>query len=151
MADRIAVMNDGRVEQIDGPIDLYQRPATTFVADFIGSSNSFTGIRVDGGVDVPGIGVLPGHRVGEESEGHAVLVVRPEDVHLVEAGAALLKGTVLDTQFYGGRSTIAVQVAGHDAPVTASIQGSARAQRGEAISLSWSSERGVILSPPDAP
>ena len=60
MADRIAVMHDGRVQQVDTPVDLYQQPANTFVADFIGSSNSFTGTRTDDGVDVPGLGVLLG-------------------------------------------------------------------------------------------
>ena len=45
MADRIAVMHDGRVQQVDTPVDLYHQPANTFVADFIGSSNSFAGTR----------------------------------------------------------------------------------------------------------
>ncbi len=125
MADRIAVMHDGRVQQVDTPVDLYHQPANTFVADFIGSSNSFAGTRTDDGVDVPGLGVLPG-RAGDIAPGDAaVLVVRPEDISLVAAGEGRLAGTVLDTQFYGGRSTIAVEVAGHASPVTVTCQGTA--------------------------
>ena len=88
MADRIAVMSDGRVEQVDSPVDLYQRPATTFVADFIGTSNAFAGDGIDGGASVAGLGVLPGHPSTDAVAGAAVLVVRPEDVRLVEAGEA---------------------------------------------------------------
>ena len=51
MSDRIAVMNHGRVEQIDAPEQVYERPATTFVAGFIGVSNLMPGTvsSVDGG------------------------------------------------------------------------------------------------------
>ena len=146
MADRIAVMHDGRVQQVDTPVDLYHQPANTFVADFIGSSNSFAGTRTDDGVDVPGLGVLLG-RAGDIAPGEpAVLVVRPEDISLVAAGEGRLAGTVLDTQFYGGRSTIAVEVAGHTSPVTVTCQGSARVRRGTGVDLSWVPDRAVILS-----
>jgi spermidine/putrescine ABC transporter ATP-binding subunit len=146
MADRIAVMHDGRVQQVDTPVDLYHRPANTFVADFIGSSNSFAGTRTDEGVDVPGLGNLPG-RVGDLPTGAAaVLVVRPEDISLVTAGEGRLAGTVLDTQFYGGRSTIAVEVAGHASPVTVTCQGTAHVRRGTEVDLAWAAERAVVLS-----
>ena len=146
MADRIAVMHDGRVQQVDTPVDLYHQPANTFVADFIGSSNSFAGTRTDEGVDVPGLGILPG-RAGDLAPGTAaVLVVRPEDISLVTAGEGRLAGTVLDTQFYGGRSTIAVEVAGHASPVTVTCQGTAHVRRGTEVDLAWAPERAVVLS-----
>lgn len=146
MADRIAVMSDGRVEQVDTPVDLYQRPATTFVADFIGSSNSFTGVRVDGGVDVPRLGVLAGIPVGAIDTPIAALVVRPEDMRLVPEHEACLHGSVIETQFYGGRSTIAVDVDGHDQPVTVTCQGTADVQRGAAVHLGWAPDKGVVLA-----
>lgn len=146
MADRIAVMHDGQVQQVDTPVDLYQRPANTFVADFIGSSNSFAGTCIPDGVDVPGLGVLHG-RTGEvASGGPAVLVIRPEDISLVAPGDGLLAGTVLDTQFYGGRSTIAVQVPGHARPVTVTCQGTASVRRGADVHLSWALDKGIVLS-----
>jgi len=147
MADRIAVMHDGRVQQVDGPVDLYERPVNTFVADFIGSSNSFRGTATATGVDVPGLGMLPGHQVDlDRPTGDVVLVVRPEDMRLVDPDQAMLSGVVLDIQFYGGRSTIAVQVAGHDDPLTATCQGTATVRRGSVAHLAWSSDKGVVLA-----
>jgi ABC-type Fe3+/spermidine/putrescine transport system ATPase subunit len=147
MADRIAVMSAGRVEQVDSPVDLYQRPATVFVADFIGSSNAFTGRRAAGGVEVDGLGLLPGHTVGTADSEQAVLVVRPEDLQLVDAESGFVSGLVLETQFYGGRSTIAVEIAGHAEPLTLSCQGTAGVQRGTAVHLAWAADRGVVLTP----
>lgn len=145
MADRIAVMHDGRVQQVDTPVDLYQRPANTFVADFIGSSNAFQGTRQPAGVDVPGLGLLPGLPGGDGTGEAAVLVVRPEDMQVVDADRAVLTGEVLDTQFFGGRSTIAVAVPGHAAPVTATQQGTADVVRGARVHLAWLPDKGVVL------
>ncbi len=150
MADRIAVMHDGRVQQVDSPVDLYERPVNTFVADFIGSSNSFRGVATASGVDVPGLGVLPGTATdSERTDSVVVLVVRPEDMLLVDAGRALLSGSVLDTQFYGGRSTISVQVPGHPDPITATCQGTATVRRGAEAHLAWSADKGVVLAARD--
>jgi spermidine/putrescine transport system ATP-binding protein/putrescine transport system ATP-binding protein len=148
MADRIAVMSNGRVEQIASPVELYARPSTAFVADFVGSSNAFHGRRVPEGVDVPGIGHLPGLVVGEQTSEAAVLIVRPEDVRLVSESESRLTGLVLDTQFYGGRSTVAVEVAGHLSPVIFTCQGTASVVRGAHVHLAWAPEKGVLLSAP---
>ena len=145
MADRIAVMHDGRVQQVDTPVDLYHQPANTFVADFIGSSNSFAGTCAEHGVDVPGVGVLPGRSGDVESGAAAVLIVRPEDVSLVATGQARLTGTVLDSQFFGGRSTLAVEVAGHPSPVTVTCQGTPEVGRGAQVGLTWAADRAVVL------
>jgi spermidine/putrescine ABC transporter ATP-binding subunit len=145
MADRIAVMSDGRVQQIDTPVDLYQRPANMFVADFIGSSNRFAGVRAYGGVDVPGIGYLPGEAAMDTSSPNVVLVVRPEDMRLVPDNEGLVSGEVLDNIFYGGTSRIAVSVPGHPAPVIVSLQGAAGVERGTIVHISWPAERAVVL------
>ena len=148
MADRIAVMSEGRVQQTDSPVDLYQRPATLFVADFIGTSNAFRGTVASGGIDVPGLGVLPGTLTSDAQTADATLIVRPEDMRMVDATVALLSGTVLDTRFFGGTSTIAVSVEGHDAPVIATCQGTANVERGAPIHLTWSGDKAIILSMP---
>jgi ABC-type Fe3+/spermidine/putrescine transport system ATPase subunit len=145
MADRIAVMSRGRVEQLDTPIDLYQRPRTTFVADFIGTSNAFPGTVTATGVDVPGIGLLPGHQPWPVSGPSATLIVRPEDMRLTDAATGLLAGTVLDIQFYGGSSTLAVGVPAHPAPVLVTCQGTTTATRGENVHLTWAPDRAVVL------
>lgn len=144
MADRIAVMSLGRVQQVDTPVGMYQRPANVFVADFIGTSNMFEGVAVPGGVDVTNIGFLPAQDPTPAVAGAAYLMVRPEDVRIVDDGG-LLTGTVLETQFFGGASTIAVQVAGHGAPVVLTCQGAANVERGASVRLSWPADKAVVL------
>jgi spermidine/putrescine transport system ATP-binding protein/putrescine transport system ATP-binding protein len=147
MADRIAVMRLGRVEQLDGPVDLYERPASLFVARFIGSNDLFQGIMTDGGVDVPGVGVLPAASTSLPPGAPAWLGIRPEHVRIVEPGdpASVLDGVVEDTEFQGGQSIVVVDAAGLEAPVLVTQQGVARVSRGAAVGLAWDPARAVVL------
>jgi spermidine/putrescine transport system ATP-binding protein len=98
MSDRVAVMNDGRFEQVDTPQRLYDAPATPFVAGFVGASNRLAGrvVRViDGIAEVAVRGatadaiVLGARAMGVLPEGAAVdLFVRPEAIHASREGAA---------------------------------------------------------------
>jgi spermidine/putrescine transport system ATP-binding protein len=91
MSDRIAVMLDGRIEQIDDPHTVYDRPATAFVAGFIGQQNFFEGTAHEGGVVVrAGDVVLRSARASAAlPEGSAALgAVRPEDVTVALAPVA---------------------------------------------------------------
>jgi putative spermidine/putrescine transport system ATP-binding protein len=90
MSDRIAVMNNGRIEQLDAPETLYAHPRTRFVAGFIGESNFIPVECRDGGVWYAGqqlhtAGAAPG-------SGPHLLVARPERVRLAPNGAAVLNG-----------------------------------------------------------
>ena len=110
MADRIVVMDQGVVAQIGTPEEIYRRPATAFVADFIGNMNFLPGQVVEGGVRL-GAQVLC-CATGEHLTGTAVTVaIRPEDV-VPAAGAAgnCLEGTVLEVEFLGAflRMTLAL-------------------------------------------
>lgn len=91
MSNRIAVMNDGRIEQVGSPAEMYDSPANYFVADFIGESNFIDGrieqtagdgcsFRTDGGLLCK---VNPSPQ-GKNGQGH--LVIRPEKISLVESG-----------------------------------------------------------------
>ena len=90
LADRLAVINDGLIEQMGTPIELYQRPATTFVAGFIGSPsmNFLQAVIRDGGrfVELSGGDRLPTERdgLGPWEDKAVTLGIRPE--HLVDAG-----------------------------------------------------------------
>ncbi|MCM5571772.1 ABC transporter ATP-binding protein [Burkholderiaceae bacterium FT117] len=80
-SDRIAVMNKGKIEQIDKPFELYCRPKTAFVAGFIGRTNFLEG-RLDGGqVDFGGFG-LPAAALGEGLSEQVKVSVRPQCIHL---------------------------------------------------------------------
>jgi ABC-type Fe3+/spermidine/putrescine transport system ATPase subunit len=120
MADRIAVLAAGRVQQVATPLELYRSPANLFVADFIGTSNQ-----------------LPGPAGGEH------LVVRPEDVRLVAPGAGRLDGVVADTQFQGGTTTVAVDVPDRERPFLVTQSGASDAVRGSAVGLAW--EHAVVV------
>jgi ABC-type Fe3+/spermidine/putrescine transport system ATPase subunit len=139
MADRVAVMNDGQVQQVASPQELYRNPANRFVAGFIGRSNIFEGDPVTGGLSVAGGGTLPGAGAGR------YLVVRPEDIAVAARGAAagaVLSGRVLETQFSGGTTLVAVApdaartVSGQ--PLLVTQPGVSTVQRGDEVELSWS-------------
>ena len=90
MAHRIAVLNEGRLEQLDVPETLYHRPATPFVADFVGRADFLTGLVIQGRVSTE-IGDFA--NVERFSDGTRVVVmIRPDDVHIVpdNAGTARL-------------------------------------------------------------
>ncbi|WP_061933224.1 ABC transporter ATP-binding protein [Aureimonas sp. AU22] len=92
MADKIVVMRDGRVEQVGAPLDLYDRPANTFVAGFIGSpAMNFVQGRIDAdrfvtadGQELP----LPG-RAGTVKPGEATYGIRPEHVRIEDGGVPI--------------------------------------------------------------
>jgi spermidine/putrescine transport system ATP-binding protein/putrescine transport system ATP-binding protein len=138
MADRIAVMADGRVQQVASPIELYRQPVNHFVADFVGTSNLFIGQLEGGTFQSTELGALPG-RGARGRSGSAYLVIRPEDVRLT-AGAEAdgpVRGVVSDVQFKGGSSHVAVDVSGLPRPFLASVPGAAAVSRGQSIALDW--------------
>ncbi|WP_062201885.1 ABC transporter ATP-binding protein [Demequina salsinemoris] len=112
MADRVAVMSEGRVEQIGSPEELYSRPATAFVADFVGLSNRLPGVLANGIVSVLGT-ALP---VTSDAvrDGDVTAYVRPEHVRLLPGG---VPATVAGTSFLGSMRRTVVTLE-DDAKVT---------------------------------
>ena len=150
MADRIAVLRDGRLEQLASPQELYASPASRFVASFIGTANLLDGVAVHGGVDVPDVGVVETSDTLSPGAA-ATVVVRPEDVELVtDAATATLRGTVVDTYFLGGASTISVQVPALPAPLLASVHGATRLERGVAVGVRFTRATVVTREEADA-
>ncbi|HEU5362941.1 MAG TPA: ABC transporter ATP-binding protein [Gaiellaceae bacterium] len=144
MADRIAVMNGGRIEQLGTPEEIYRGPTSRFVADFIGDSNFFDA-TVDGAV-----AQLPdGSRVacaGGRS-GAATLMVRPEAI-AVRGGDGSIAGRVVQTSFLGSYIRLAVETPAAEAPVIVALRDVAALPRlGEQVTLSWAAADGVVLEP----
>jgi putative spermidine/putrescine transport system ATP-binding protein len=105
VADRVGVMRAGRLEQLGPPEEIYQRPSTAFVADFVGLSNRLPGMRAGTGVEVLGT-VLPLVDPAAADTGTVTALVRPETVELtVEPGAP---GRVLAASFLGSTSRVTV-------------------------------------------
>ena len=151
MSDRIAVMNDGSIEHLGTPREIYEHPRTRFVAGFIGTSNLLTGTvsRLDG--DLAIIQISPDERIIVPVQDRAVgegsrleLTVRPEKIDLTTArpsgeGCAL-RGTVTEVVYLGTSTNFSVTTsAGADVVVFQQNSASAAnvAARGDSVWLSW--------------
>ena len=86
LADRVVVMDQGRIEQIDTPEQVWERPATAFVCDFLGGANRVEAQAVGGVIDIAGVR-LP-NRAPAMSDGPASAFIRPHEFALAEPGAA---------------------------------------------------------------
>ena len=109
MSDTIVVMSDGTIQQIGTPEEIYNEPKNTFVADFIGESNIFSGVMPkDGQVRFCGkaFKCLDG---GFEKDEPVDVVVRPEDVQITSVEEGVLKGKVTSVVFKGMHYQILVQ------------------------------------------
>jgi spermidine/putrescine transport system ATP-binding protein len=150
MSDRIAVMSAGRLEQVATPPELYERPRTRFVADFLAVRNlleatveSVAGgratLRTSGGTRLaaPADGLLPGARV--------LAGIRPERLTLAPGGENALSGTVEDEIYLGDRTEWRVRVAGDVLTVSEGAATARRRARGEAVTVSFPAEAVVPL------
>ncbi len=101
MSDTIVVMNQGYIQQIGTPEDIYNEPTNAFVADFIGESNIIHGIMLqDRLVKVLDV-TFPCVDEGFGNNVPVDVVIRPEDVELVEPGQGMLEGDVVSLIFKG--------------------------------------------------
>lgn len=107
MADKIVVLNEGRVEQVGPPLELYRRPATQFVAGFIGApSMNFLSVEVrDGSVVYNDRPIVPYAAQPGSAEAQPVSMgVRPEHIEVGVLDSATLNAVVVVTESLGGES-----------------------------------------------
>ena len=132
MSDTVVVMNNGEIQQIGTPLDIYNEPKNAFVADFIGESNILDGImHEDFSVEFSGMRfqcVDKGFKKDEPVD----VVIRPEDIDVVKAGEGMLKGTVTSVTFKGVHYEIIVDVDGFKWM----IQTTEKSEVGEVIGIS---------------
>jgi spermidine/putrescine transport system ATP-binding protein len=151
MSDRIAVMNDGVIEHLGPPREIYEHPATRFVAGFIGTSNLLTGslARVSGGQGIIEVSpderiIVPAGRSGLAEGQQVELTVRPEKIELAAgpgpAGGCALRGTVTEVVYLGTSTSFSVATT-TGADVVVFQQNSASAatpvSRGDEVWLTW--------------
>lgn len=131
MSDRLAVFNNGRIEQVGAPAEVYERPATRFVAGFVGTSNLLTGAVAE---------AVIGRR--------GTFTVRPEKIHLTELDVTVAAdensatGRIRDVVYLGPDTRYIVTLdAGADLVVTqqnlATSSTQALALQGKAVRLVW--------------
>lgn len=133
MSDRVAVFNNGRIEQVDSPHDLYLRPKTAFVAGFVGTANVFTSEISQRLCGLSGAWSL-----------------RPEHIRLNSGGDIQVQGTVQAVQFQGASTRIELKLAAGDKLLVsqANVDGGAAVgtpQLGQQVSAGWSRSAMVSL------
>jgi multiple sugar transport system ATP-binding protein len=138
MGDKIVVMNHGVVEQFGVPQDIYDKPATMFVADFIGSPSMnflrFEGSAAGGAQEIVMNGQSFGvPRLEEGAQGRLVLGVRPEHVALSHDGA--YRGRVLAVEYLGTTQIVTIETANGD--VKARVAASLPVAVGEQVGLGF--------------
>jgi len=132
VADRVAVMNAGRIEQIGVPEVLYTRPASPFVADFVGVSNRMPGELANGTVTVHGVR-LPAVASGLP-DGPVTAYVRPEDLGF---GGDGLPATVVATSFLGAVRRTTVRLTADNAVVSVQHDVGTRFESGDAVHVAF--------------
>ena len=145
MADRIVILNAGRIEQVGSPLELYHQPQTRFVAGFLGApAMNFLPVEIEAGaIRLPGGGALAhsGARAGA-----AELGVRPERIRVVGRDAeAQLRGTVSVLEPLGADTLVMVECAGHK--VTARLPGDCPLRLSDPVLLALEPESIVIFDP----
>jgi len=153
MSDRIAVMNAGHVEQIGDGRQVYDHPATPFVASFVGENNGVAGIvqTIDEGVatlDTP-LGALQGRAgVGLAPGQTATLFVRPEQLRIAGEGQGRFGAEVVGSTFEGNLTHIALR--GCDGrPLTMSLGrhlGASGLSPGDRVGVDYSPEEAIALA-----
>jgi spermidine/putrescine ABC transporter ATP-binding subunit len=160
LADRIAVMRGGRIEQIAASREVYERPCNTFVADFIGTSNFIKASVTTRSGDATELVAAGGLRMrsslpNEFASGAEVMVaIRPESIRLSPASTAdeaagnSVSGPVVQTVFKGQNLAVWIKLPDEsDFVCTLPIEDAALAnpQRGELWRASWPAERTMIV------
>ncbi|CAM5331174.1 Spermidine/putrescine import ATP-binding protein PotA OS=Afipia felis OX=1035 GN=potA_1 PE=3 SV=1 [Afipia felis] len=157
LADRIGVMNQGKLVQVAAPRALYERPDTRWIAGFVGDINLFEGRAVAQGaglvsIATPSAGVL--RVAGEVEAGRAVCIaVRPEKLSLSHDLAAdeanARPGKVIEADYLGGLTRYRVKLAGGDAVQVVCANaagGDAAFEAGQRVMVSFAPEDAVVLT-----
>ena len=152
MADRIALLNAGRIAQLGRPRELYERPGNRFVADFIGQMNFIEGVRSGGGLNVPGLGSFAAANAQDVPEGMAAaLAIRPERVRLSATPAAdAIEGEVEGSAYLGQDLIVHLRLAATRQILVARLPAShvlaEQAERGRRLYCGWAAENARLLT-----
>ena len=159
MSDRIAVFNDGRIQQLASPADLYERPENSFVAGFIGENNKLPGVIEELSGDKALVRLATGEvidatPVNIREKGQQTLVsIRPERVEfkpeLIPSGALTLDAKVLEVIYMGDILRARLGVAGTDDFVIKmrNTLGQTRLSPGQKIKVGWHPQDARALDP----
>jgi ABC-type Fe3+/spermidine/putrescine transport system ATPase subunit len=139
MSDRIALMNKGRVEQVGTPEEIYERPATRFAAEFVGSANFFEGTG-----DGRTVRTKDGLAIESAASGDVTLLVRPEKMRI--NGGQGVSARVEEVLYQGASMSIILRAGERRLLVEDANDGAlARVRVGETTTVSWRPEDVLVL------
>jgi len=148
LADRICLMNEGRIEQVGTPEDIYERPRNTFVADFIGVSNVLHG-QIEKGEEgirtADGVLPLPAGCAAPAGE-QCALVVRPEKIVFCAGDEAFVSGRVDESIYAGSETKLLVRLPSGTLMTVRRQAGLPPVAIGERVSLRWDKEQARLLA-----
>jgi putative spermidine/putrescine transport system ATP-binding protein len=148
MADRIAVLQGGRIRQLDTPEAIYRRPVSAFMATFVGDANLLPVLEaspspVGSAITTP-IGVLDSRMTGQVG---GTALVRPEDIHLGDFPGRGIPATVTSSYYYGSSIHIELDIEGTALHVTTSGAASGHPVAGDRVTVTVRPEDIVLLAP----
>lgn len=151
MADRIALMKDGRIEQLADPVNLYEEPRSRFVAGFIGVTNLLEGEVAEEGFKVPGLGLL--QNCDQDVSGSAALSIRPERIRVSADteidGHVSISGSIAEIAYHGQDRNLLVAVDGLDQPLTVRVpagdEKAGNLKTGDTVWCNWRPEHARLL------
>ena len=136
ISDRVVVMEQGRMTQVDAPYRLYENPATPFISSFVGKMNRLEGTWRGGAAEIAGI-ALPAQASGLAEGQMIALSIRPEKLALKAAGQGRIDGTVANRFFLGGSWLFTVETPAGAILVSAPNDGEEPAREGAKVALDW--------------
>lgn len=163
MSDQVVVMSDGQIVQSGAPDEIYNRPQSRFVAEFLGTANLFQGVD-DGKGSVRSVDAAQGNAVlahsGATTQRNVTVAIRPEKMWLRPQGAAngaresgpeiALTGHITGLVFRGNNHVFQIEVAGREAPLViykqATELGGAGLSAGDAVTIGWHPQNAVLLA-----
>ena len=150
MSDRIAVMHAGRIEQVGTPEELYERPATRFVADFIGSTNLLRGVvEADGSIRLATGELIRVAHDGLGSGADVEISVRPESIDLRSSDVAgAIRARVEQAAYLGTNVSYQVRTAGGLALSVLAPKTGRRLPVGSDVGVSWVPSEALVLGVP---
>jgi spermidine/putrescine ABC transporter ATP-binding subunit len=150
MSDRIVVMQAGRVEQVGEPEQIYTRPASRFVASFVGKIN-FISVETAGASGmIAGRAIKLPQRPSDARPREMTLGLRPEHIRLLSTGDAAmnaLPGIVRDRIFAGSHVTLSVEIADGTTVSAELPPGDGLPVKGSHVQVAWKPEDAMLLSP----
>lgn len=154
LSDRIAVFNNGRIEQVGSPADLYQKPQTLFVGRFLGESTVLSGSMVSSDAGETTLDIS-GHAIrvpGQLSSESLAILIRPENIILCDEGSApsaadinTLPVTVLDANYLGSSWRCEVELPDGGTGTVRAAQAAGVREPGSRALMRWDVDCGVLL------